>query len=349
MFAAGYEAKAQTCASHSLAVKRDGTVWAWGQNGRGQLGDGTTTSRSTPAQVSGLAGIVAVAAGSGWGSEHSLALESDGTVWAWGANTWGQLGDGTLTNRLTPVQVSGLIRAVGITAGDAWSLVVKDDGTVWEWPAKGGRQWGEGSIPVMVSGITATAADAGGCYYYGQHSLALRPDGTLWSWGDNSYTQLGDGTAAYRLTPVQVAGLTGVVAVGAGWSHSLALTRDGTVWAWGFNEYGLGVEEPEHGSAPVQVAPPGSPDLAIAMTHAGDLTVGDRGVYTLTITNTGRTATDGTLTVLDTLPPGLTLVSASGVDWSCSAADQMVTCMNPGPVRPGASSTTRLTDRKSVV
>jgi hypothetical protein len=89
---------------HSLALKGDGTVWAWGYNRDGQLGDGTTTNRTTPVQVSGLSGVTAIAAG----THHSLALKGDGTVWAWGGNWYGQLGDGTTTNSTTPVQVSGL-------------------------------------------------------------------------------------------------------------------------------------------------------------------------------------------------------------------------------------------------
>ena len=87
-----------------MALKSDGTVWAWGDNGYGQLGDGTTTDRTTPVQVSGLSGVTAIAAG----CYHTVALKSDGTVWAWGYNGYGQLGDGTTTQRTTPVQVSGL-------------------------------------------------------------------------------------------------------------------------------------------------------------------------------------------------------------------------------------------------
>ena len=117
--------------SHSLALKSDGTVWAWGYNGCGQLGDGSTTNRLTPVQVSGLTGVVAIAGG----GSHSLALKSDGTVWAWGCNDYGQLGDGTTTNRLTPVQVSGLTGVVAIAGGGAHSLALKSDGTVWAWGA----------------------------------------------------------------------------------------------------------------------------------------------------------------------------------------------------------------------
>ncbi|MBI4495208.1 MAG: tandem-95 repeat protein, partial [Chloroflexi bacterium] len=154
---------------HSLAVKSDGTVWAWGYNWAGQLGDGTTTSRPTPVQVSGLSGMTAVAAG----QEHSLAVKSDGTVWAWGDNFNGQLGDGTTTRRFTPVQVSSLSNVVAVAGGSS-------------------------------------------------HSLVRKGDGTVWAWGYNNRGQLGDGTTTSRSVPVQVSGLSNVVAVAAGQYHSLA-------------------------------------------------------------------------------------------------------------------------------
>jgi len=130
---------------HVLALKKDGTVWAWGLNNAGQLGDGTTTNRATPVQVANLNQVVAIAAGGmGWYRSpmggHSLALKADGTVWAWGLNNAGQLGDGTTTNRATPVQVSSLTDVVLIGAGAFHSVAVKKDGTVWAW---GGNVYGE--------------------------------------------------------------------------------------------------------------------------------------------------------------------------------------------------------------
>ena len=114
---------------YSLALKSDGTVWAWGFNTYGELGDGTTTNRFSPVQVSGLTDVVAVAAG----LSHGLALKSDGTVWAWGPNSNGQLGDGTTTNRSSPVRVSGLTGVVAVAGGQYHSLALKYDGTVVAW------------------------------------------------------------------------------------------------------------------------------------------------------------------------------------------------------------------------
>jgi uncharacterized protein (TIGR03437 family) len=206
---------------YALALKEDGTVWNW-----------------AGAQVSGLAAVVSIAGS----ASHGLALKSDGTVWAWGGNRCGQLGDGTTLRRSTPVQVSGLIGVVAIAAGGtsrypaSHSLALKSDGTVWEWGCGGAVA---SSTPVQVSGLTAVAGIAAGA----EHSLALKNDGTIWAWGSNCYGQLGDGTGTCDwppivTTPVEVSGLTGVVAVAAGGWHSLAVKEDGTVWAWGWNEYG---------------------------------------------------------------------------------------------------------------
>ncbi len=220
----------------SLALKSDGTVWAWGANYNGQLGIGTTVSeQDTPMQTSGLSGIVAVAAG----ASHGLALKNDGTVWAWGNNSYGQLGDGTTKQRLAPVQVEGLSSIIAIGAGQDHSLAVRSDGTVWAWGYNCSGQIGDNTttnrlVPVQVSNLIGAVAVAGG----GTHSLALRNDGTVWAWGENDWGQIGDGsTAPERKTPVQVIGLNGIVAVAAGAIHSMALNSAGTVWTWGDNDY----------------------------------------------------------------------------------------------------------------
>ncbi len=128
--------------SHTLALKSDGTVWAWGHNGDGQLGDGTFTNRTTPVQVKDLSGVIAIDGGQ---HNHSLAVKSDGTVWGWGNNDDGHLGDGTYTNRNSPVQVADFGDAIAVAGGDSHSLALKSDGTVWAWGANWHGQLGDGT------------------------------------------------------------------------------------------------------------------------------------------------------------------------------------------------------------
>src|SRR5262249_26375217 len=127
--------------NHTVALKSDGTVWTWGDNSQGQLGDnGQVAFRSTPAQVAGLSGIVSIAAG----FNHTLALAGDGTVWTWGDNYGGQIGDGTTTDRPTPFHVPGLSGVTAIAAGGFHSVAVLGDGTVSTWGFNNSGQLGDG-------------------------------------------------------------------------------------------------------------------------------------------------------------------------------------------------------------
>ena len=224
--------------NHTVALRYDGTVWAWGANGSGQLGDGTQTSSHTPVQVQNLTNVTAVATGGSPHVDHSIALKSNGTVWTWGNNERGQLGDGTTMHRCTPVQVQNLTDAVAISAGGLHSVALGADGTVWTWGWNSQGQLGNGSVtnhnaPVQVWNLTNVAAISAGS----SHTVALRDDGTVWAWGANNGGQLGDGDIITRHPfPVQVRNLTNVVATSAGGAHTVALIADGTVWAWGWND-----------------------------------------------------------------------------------------------------------------
>jgi alpha-tubulin suppressor-like RCC1 family protein len=248
--------------AHSLALDADGTLWAWGHNAVGQLGDGTTRNRSQPVKAVGLGKVKAVEAGPG----HSLALAEDGTVWAWGANDYGQLGQdpyGTMSNP-TPTQVPGLTGVVAVATGEGHSLALRADGTVWAWGANSDGQLGQpvsyepNPMPAQVPDLTdvvAIAADR-------LHTLALRADGTVWAWGNNSRGELGrPPNFEPNPTPAQVPELTGAVAISAGLTHALALRSDGTVWAWGDNSSGERGQPPydELTSSPTQV--PGLTDV----------------------------------------------------------------------------------------
>jgi uncharacterized repeat protein (TIGR02543 family) len=226
-----------------ITLKSDGTVWSWGLNAKGQLGNGTTTNGSLPAQVVGpggtgyLTGIVAVMGG----EQHNLALKSDGTVWAWGLNQEEQLGDGNTTNSSTPVQVSGLTSIVKLGSRGYHSVAVKSDGTVWTWGWDEYGALGNGVddsnndylVPIEVAGVTNPIMVTAGFNF----SVALMQDHTLMAWGNNSEGEMGDGTTINRLTPIPVPGIDQVVWVSAGWTHVVAIRADGTVWTWGANNW----------------------------------------------------------------------------------------------------------------
>jgi alpha-tubulin suppressor-like RCC1 family protein len=208
---------------HTLALKTDGTLWTWGDNIFGQLGDASSLlGRSAPALVlSDVQGI-------GAGDSHSFAIKADGSLWAWGYNDSGQLGDGTTTNRTLPVSVLSNVQLA--SGGALHSLAVRNDGSLWAWGINYAGQLGDGStvdrrLPVKVmEGVKSAVAGS-------NHSIALKHDGTVWTWGVNFAGQLGDGTTVSRTTPQQI--LSGMAAIGAGKTHSLAIANDGTVWTWG--------------------------------------------------------------------------------------------------------------------
>lgn len=224
---------------HTVALADDGTVWTWGDNIYGQLGNGTNTNNPTPAQVAELTKVVAVAAG----KTHTVVLKEDGTVWAWGKNDKGQLGDGTTTDSNKPVQVKGLSSSNGfvaaIAAGDAHTVVLGSDGTVWSVGSNSNGQLGnttavESKVFVPTSGIlTAIAVSAGDKF-----TVVLKRDGTVWAWGINDKGQLGNNSTTEKALPVQVKDLTSVAMISAGNQHAVALKQDGTVWSWGSNSKG---------------------------------------------------------------------------------------------------------------
>jgi alpha-tubulin suppressor-like RCC1 family protein len=220
-------------------VRSDGTVWAWGSNLLGELGDGSTTNRSTPVQVAGLTGVTQVAAG----QEFSLALRSDGTVWAWGGNGAGQLGRGTVTAReVTAAPVSGLAGVTKIAAGCGFSLALRSDGTVWAWGFNNVGQLGIGGtassvVPVKITGVSQVTAIAAG---FDSAVAVVAGGASVWAWGGNDSGQLGDGTLAGRATPVRVTqiGTVHIAGAAAGYKFAAILGTDGSVWAWGADRYG---------------------------------------------------------------------------------------------------------------
>ncbi len=215
----------------TLVATADGTLWAWGLNDRGQVGDGTCEERTEPVKVKRLRDVQKLAAG----SAHVLALR-DGQIWAWGANGAGQLGNGNTVDRVEPERIEGLDDIVDVAAGYRHSAALAQDGTVWAWGDNSRGQVRTGAAPAVTTPRKVNGlADVAAIEANGYHTLALRKDGTVWAWGANSDGRLGDGTMENPAVPVKVKDLDDAVVVAAGAYHNAAVRKDGTVVAWGCN------------------------------------------------------------------------------------------------------------------
>lgn len=283
--------------------------YAWGSNAAGQLGNGTVIDTTNPAAVTAPAGVTFTAMAAG--GLHSIALGSDGKIYGWGANTFGQLGNGTTADSLTPVAASVSLPAgqhfTAVAAGGDHSLARTDAGTVYAWGSNMFGQLGNGatggfnSTPALVglpSGVTAVAAG-------GFHSLALASNGAVYAWGANTFGQLGDGaTTTSTPTPVQVPSLQ-ASQIAAGGTHSLAVTTSGSIYGWGNNGSGqLGDGTTTNRPLPVAVTPPSGvtfSSVAAGDTHSEALTTagsvyswGDNSLGQLGAGNTNTCALDQT-------------------------------------------------------
>jgi hypothetical protein len=259
-------------ADNQVALKSDGTVWTWGDNLHGKLGNGWFGGDSTvPVRVTGLTNIAAVAdAGHG-----KLALRSDGTVWAWGA--W-ILGRTVPSETAVPLQVPGLTGVTGIAAGVGTAYAVREDGTVWSWGTNGTGQVGIGSDAsyvydptrvVGLAGVTAISGSDGNAY-------AALSDGTVWAWGSGADGRLGNGTTGTNSrVPVRVSGLTNMTGVAAASGNGYAVRSDGTVWSWGDGSFGqLGDArdcgfDPCHSAVPVRVSNLGGAVSVVGLVNGG--------------------------------------------------------------------------------
>ena len=227
-----------------------GSLYAWGFNSNGQLGQGNTTSYSSPVQVGALTTWANVSTSMGATSRSTLAIQTDGTLWAWGSGDNGRLGLGNTTNYSSPVQVGALTNWSQSKACNSFGLAVKTDGTLWAWGFNSNGQLGQGnttsySSPVQIGSLTT--------WKFVNYGCAIKTDDTLWMWGVNSFGQLGQGNITSYSSPVQVGTLTwSTISVNNG--SSIAIQSNGTLWGWGFNGSGtLGVSNTTNYSSPVQV------------------------------------------------------------------------------------------------
>lgn len=244
-----------SAAYHSVTVKTDGTLWAWGLGNNGRLGLGLNIdARSSPVQV----GVLTNWYESATGSTFTVSLKNDGTLWSFGANTSGALGDGTRVNKSSPVQIGALTDWSHVACGNLHVATVKFDGTLWTWGANGSGQLGQNtgfnayrSSPVQVGTLTDWSQVAGGL----AHTAAVKTGGTIWTWGRPSRGQLGlNSNTVYRSSPTQVGALTNWAQVACGALHTVSVKTNGTLWAWGYNTRGeLGQNTVINRSSPVQI------------------------------------------------------------------------------------------------
>jgi alpha-tubulin suppressor-like RCC1 family protein len=261
----------------AYALRRDGTVWAWGDDVQDELGDNGSSPRQIPRRIGVPGGIVAIKAG----AFSAYALRRDGTVWAWGDNDFGQLGTGgAVLPTGIPRRVRGLPAIVDIAAGSGDGYALDRDGRVWAWGDNGLGQLGTGGCAVSrallrggsqcplaggpvevrdLNGVTASFGALGSptghpfadqpirirglehvvAITAGTYSgYAVRRDGTVWAWGRGVDGELGDGSVANRAVPTRVLALTGVIGLAGGGTTAYALDRRGQVWAWGSGLYG---------------------------------------------------------------------------------------------------------------
>jgi alpha-tubulin suppressor-like RCC1 family protein len=240
---------------YNLALKDDGTVWAWGYNDFGQLGDGTNSDSAIPVMVKTLDNITEISAG----TSHCLALRRDGTVWTWGSDHYGEI-DGKvgsdINNKNIPVQVN-ISGVKAISTGNGYSVALKDDGTVWTWGSINDNLVEtsnnvNGQLVISSNISTATpypiqVPDLSNVIQISASSfqiLALDRNGNIWEWGDIWIPVNGVPTEVNVADPKQVSNLTDIIQISAGLEHSMALKSDGTVWTWGTNDEGqLGIGE----------------------------------------------------------------------------------------------------------
>jgi alpha-tubulin suppressor-like RCC1 family protein len=236
----------------TMAIKNNGTLWAWGSNTSGKLGVGGTSLRTVPTQVGTATDWEYVAASEG---DYTLAIKNNGTLWAWGANNNGQLGNGSTTGTaiLTPIQIGTDTTWTNVAAGLSHTVALKANGSLWCWGV-GGILGDTTTFNKYVPTQVGSALNWQNITAGKRHTLASKTNGTLWSWGDNQAGQLGDGTTVAKKIPTQIGTATSWNTFSAWENSSVATQTNGTLWTWGGNTYGqLGDGTVNNKSTPFQI------------------------------------------------------------------------------------------------
>jgi alpha-tubulin suppressor-like RCC1 family protein len=246
---------------HICGLAIDGAAYCWGFNGEGQLGDGTTTERSTPVLVAGGLTFKSLAAGN---YSHTCGVATTGTAYCWGSNINGQLGDGTTTNRLTPTPVAGGVTFESITAGHNYTCALTADGTAYCWGRNGAGELGDGTttdhltLVAVRGGLSFGMLIAGVGSANNSHTCGVTTGGAAYCWGLNPYGSLGDGSVTNQSSfPVAVSGGLSFQSLSTGANHTCGLTTHGTAYCWGYNGNGaLGDGTTTNSRVPVPVRSP---------------------------------------------------------------------------------------------
>lgn len=239
---------------HTAAIQSDGSLWAWGSSQYGQLGIGidetiqsTNLNRNTPVQAGTDTNWQSVSCG--W--YHTAAIKTDGSLWSWGRNDGGEVGDGTMhTVRNVPVRIGTGNNWRAVSCSSFFTIGLKTDGTLWSWGGSSSGATGTDvftytTVPTQLGTDSNWQSISTGYNYV----LAIKTDGSLWGWGENNWGQVGDGTNVDKFTPTRIGTSNNWASISAGYNHSLAITTEGKLYSWGANYYaqlGNGATSPSY-------------------------------------------------------------------------------------------------------